>query len=369
MSIIAYVGRMGSGKSYGVVENVILPALKNGRTIVTNIPLKTGYLTDDFPDGRIIQFNPKEPLEDPEFFNIEKWAGAIIIIDEAWRYWSTGTKASQIPEIQKSFFTEHRHYVGEDGLTCEIVLVTQSLDQISSFVRELVEDTYRATKLSTLGLSKAYRVDVFTGCQKGLSGGTPIRTLQGTYKPDVFKYYQSHTKNKTDFAAGMEEKADKRNNIFKSKLFVIGIPLAIIVTIASISSLTSYFTPPEAKKPEDVQQPTGTPEKLNKIKINKDLKKQRQLQEYIARFKEREISEEFLPISDKYRIVGKINNEFLIHSDTGTRTFNKLLCSRFTTTKEEYCVYNQELITWYSSRIPVDKSDRKYLDTSIDEIF
>ena len=37
MSINAYVGLMGSGKSYEVVSSVIVNALKNGRDVVTNI--------------------------------------------------------------------------------------------------------------------------------------------------------------------------------------------------------------------------------------------------------------------------------------------------------------------------------------------
>ena len=38
MSIVGYSGLPGSGKSYGVVENVVIPALEAGRHIITNIP-------------------------------------------------------------------------------------------------------------------------------------------------------------------------------------------------------------------------------------------------------------------------------------------------------------------------------------------
>jgi zona occludens toxin len=37
MSIKAYVGRMGSGKTYEVVSVVILGALRRGRRVITNI--------------------------------------------------------------------------------------------------------------------------------------------------------------------------------------------------------------------------------------------------------------------------------------------------------------------------------------------
>lgn len=377
MSIVSYVGRMGSGKSYGVVENVIIPALKAGRHIVTNIPLKTGYLADDFPEGKITQFSVKEPLENPDFFNLDdkpEWHGAIIVIDEAWRYWSTGTKASQIPNNQKSFFTEHRHYVGDQGLTCEIVLVTQNLDQISSFVRELIEDTYRATKLSALGMSKSYRVDVFTGAQKGLTGGKPNRTLQGTYKPEVFKYYQSHTKNKTDFASGMEEKSDKRNNIFKSKLFLLAIPLSLIVIFASINSLSGYFSTSKIdEKKELIENENNELNDQNNInKSQESIRKQKiqqtKIQKLISFYDEIELSEEYLPLSEDYRIVGKINSDFIIYSKNADRTFNFRLCAKFSTTFEDYCVYNKELITWYSSTRPTSE-DENYLNSTVDQIF
>lgn len=37
MSITSYTGKPGAGKSYEVVKNVILPAIAEGRRIVTNI--------------------------------------------------------------------------------------------------------------------------------------------------------------------------------------------------------------------------------------------------------------------------------------------------------------------------------------------
>lgn len=361
MSIVAYVGRPGSGKSYGVVDNVIIPALKAGRTVVTNIPLMIGYLTDDYPKGKILQFKPSDPTENPNFFNPEDFAGCVIVIDEAWRYWSTGTKATQIPEIQKGFFTEHRHYVGSDGRTTEIVLVTQSLDQIAAFVRDLIEDTYRATKLSALGMSKSYRVDVFSGAQKGLSGGTPNRTLQGKYKAEVFKYYKSHTKNKTDFAAGMEEKADKRNNIFKSKFFMIGVPVAILAIFAGLYNALAYFT--RYDEPKKVV--------ANEQQQDQPLTIQKQQKDRIGRggqaMLRADISREYLPLSEKYRIVGAINDSLFIWSEYGTRVFDKKMCGKFSNTKEDYCVLNGELVTWYTSKIP-EQENRNYISEQIQEV-
>jgi len=48
MSILAYTGLPGHGKSYGVVENVILPALRMKRVVYTNIPLNDELCINDF---------------------------------------------------------------------------------------------------------------------------------------------------------------------------------------------------------------------------------------------------------------------------------------------------------------------------------
>lgn len=371
MAIVAYVGRPRSGKSYGVVENVIIPALKSGRTIVTNIPLKTGYLSDDFPEGRVVQFKPREPLENTDFWDLDSHPGCIWVIDECWRYWKSGTTAKNIPEIEQKFFAEHGHTVGDDGRTTEIVLVTQNLDQVASFVRNLVEETFRATKLSALGAKNKYRVDVFTGAQKGLDGGKPNRQLTGTYKPEIYKYYTSHTNNKTDFAAGMEEKADDRNNIFKGGFFKFGIPLALLLMCYSVWSLLSYFSPDEPQEKPPVKQlfdvpsdssPAPSPVNAPMSSIA-DRRKAFQL--------EFELSHEALPLSETHRIVGHIGNKLMIYSEKGTRLVPDFRCGRFSNTKEDYCVLYGELVTWYSSDIPTEDTPRSYFESDrlVEDVF
>ena len=48
MAISAYVGLKGYGKSHGVVEYVILSALKIKRVVFTNIPMNQNLLEKDF---------------------------------------------------------------------------------------------------------------------------------------------------------------------------------------------------------------------------------------------------------------------------------------------------------------------------------
>ena len=375
MSIVGYSGLPGSGKSYGVVENVVLPALEAGRHIITNIPLKLGRLADDYPQGSVTLFDNREAENDHTFFDMDRHpAGVIWIIDEAWRFWKSGMKATNIPQCQKEFFTEHRHNVGPDGRTNEIVLVTQDLAQLCAFVRSLVEETYRAVKLTAIGQKNKYRVDVFMGAATGQKPGKPMRQLYGSYKPEIYQYYKSHTRNKTDFAAGMEEKADDRANVLKHPLIKYGIPLSLIMMAVGVYRAVAYFStdqdPAPAVNTRQEAIPTRSQPVLSKnvhreadlIAANFDARSQYQIKN--------EIEPGWLPLSDKWRIVGEVNGVYWIWGETGTRKIHSRNCAKFLKTGEAFCVIQGKLVTYYSFREPQRDEDSRqsrssYLETAL----
>ena len=368
MSIVGYSGLPGSGKSYGVVENVIIPALESGRHIITNIPLKTGRLSDDFPQGKVTIFDNREAEANPDFFSLDAHPGGVIwIIDEAWRFWKSGMKSVNIPQVQKEFFTEHRHMVGEDGRTNEIVLVTQDLQQLCSFVRGLVEETYRAVKLTAIGQKNRYRVDVYQGGVTGQKPGKPMRQLYGKYKPEIYQYYKSHTRNKTDFAAGMEEKADDRANVLKHPLIRFGIPFALIIAGFGVYRVYAYFqsygTEPDAPSDTVVNPvPPSTSQPVRSVYQRSALD---------SRQAEYEIETDWLPVSDEWRIVGEVNGVYWIWAENGTRKIHARVCAKTVKTGEPYCVIQGKRVTYYSYKQPERMerySDREYMefDTTAD---
>lgn len=381
MSIVGYSGLPGSGKSYGVVENVVIPALEAGRHIITNIPLKLGRLSDDYPQGKVTMFDNREAEDDPTFFDLERHpAGVIWIIDEAWRFWKSGMKATNIPQCQKEFFTEHRHNVGPDGRTNEIVLVTQDLAQLCAFVRGLVEETYRAVKLTAIGQKNKYRVDVFMGAATGQKPGKPMRQLYGSYKPEIYQYYKSHTRNKTDFAAGMEEKADDRANVLKHPLIKYGIPLAVLIMVAGVYKAVAYFSPEEhadtptaeteqttpgiSQQPVTATQSARTAQQTRAVRASLEGRAPQQIKH--------EIEPGWLPLSNQWRIVGEVNEVYWIWGETGTRKIHSRNCAKFLKTGEPFCVIQGALVTYYSYREPErteeDKQNRSsYLETALPE--
>lgn len=149
MSIVAYTGLPGAGKSYGVVENVILPSLRKGRTVYTNIPMNYDELQKDKTiKGNLVTFRNEDVTET---WLDELPAGIIFVLDEAWRVYPAGVRADKMPESYKSFLAEHRHKVDENGNSNEIIFVTQDLSQLASFVRKLIEETFIVKKMSAFG--------------------------------------------------------------------------------------------------------------------------------------------------------------------------------------------------------------------------
>lgn len=262
MTITAYTGLPGSGKSYGVFENVIVPGLENKKPVWTNIPFNEDALLEKF-GVTPTAFTVDDITQNPDWFQTVFEPGAVLVLDECWRLWPAGLRANNVLMQHKSFLAEHRHMVGENGLSTEIVLVTQDLAQISSFARNLVENTFHVTKLSKVGLDKRFRVDVYFG---PITGATPPkskreREIHGSFKPEIQALYKSHTMSKTG-SAGDESRTDARFNILKGGMFkgavlslFVGAPLALLFLIFVWNKIFGDNQPePEVAKASQTQQ-------------------------------------------------------------------------------------------------------------------
>lgn len=227
MAIDAYTGLPRSGKSYSVIKNVILPSLKEGRHVYTNIPL-TDVLTDEFP-GQSHQLDADWFKSETLFDDLPP--GAVVVLDELWRRWPAGLKANKVPFADKAFLAEHGHNVDEHGNTTRVVLVTQDLSQIAAFARDLVDTTYRSIKLDQVGAKNSFRVDIYRGAVTGQKPPKSqlTRSLYDKYEPEIYRYYKSATKSQAG-NAGDESRADKRANIWRSPfiLFSIIAPIFLV---------------------------------------------------------------------------------------------------------------------------------------------
>lgn len=241
MSINAYVGLQGSGKSFEVVSSVIMDALEQGRRVVTNVAginedriheyLVSKRKADADLLGQIVHVTNDRILQ-PQFFPDEEkpelesvvQGGDLVAIDEAWRFW--GTDNGKLSHEHMQFFRMHRHYVNpKTATTCDVVLMTQDITGLHRSVRNVIEFTFRMYKHKSLGLSKRYRVEIYEGWK--LNTKTRIDDRQKKYDPEIFPLYQSYTGGQ-----GMEKAIDKRQNILANRAlwaYAIGVVVAMSI--------------------------------------------------------------------------------------------------------------------------------------------
>lgn len=247
--ISAYVGLPGSGKSYAVVGHVILPALRQGRRVVTNVPLKRDAIRKITPKGEIVEFPMDAVATNPDSIEDYCTAGSVVVLDEVWRLWPAGQKSHQVPVPFRSLLAEHRHRKDAKGNTMSVVLVTQDLQQISAWARSLIETTFVHTKLNALGAPTKFRVASYRGPVE--TNGPPqnrlIRESLGTYKKDVFSCYTSHTMAETETGAVNESPIDKRANFWRRPSVWAGAVFAIAAPAWALSTLYGLVSPEPAE--------------------------------------------------------------------------------------------------------------------------
>lgn len=257
MPINVYTGLMRSGKSYEVVSEVIVPAIRKGRRVVTNVDgisqekiheyLKSHNPQDDAMAYGLVLHVDNAQVFDPEFFpyyDDQKSAhtettvqpGDLVCIDEAWRFW--GATDCKLHKNHKSFFLEHGHFTDpKTRIACDLVLMIQDMNTLNRFVKTVVAFNFRTHKKVALGLANTYSLTMWEGHKqlKGARIGNWVRK----YKKDVFPLYSSF-KGGGD---GVLVNADSRQNIFSSKkLWIMGLVLILGAVISGIN-IWKFFNP------------------------------------------------------------------------------------------------------------------------------
>ena len=203
MAITLIKGRPGAGKSYECVVHHVLPALKEGRKVVTNLPLNIDHFVLVLGDKvrELIEVYPfdfddnSHYLSDPEDYKMyeewrnEKGQGPLFVLDECHFLFPTvgrGKRAADLAEKQIKFFSGHRHW-GFD-----FIFLTQSDRKINKLLREDIEICIEVRKNRAMG-DKSYRRYVFyygEGKRSGL-----IEQDSRHYEDKYYSFYKSHTKS------------------------------------------------------------------------------------------------------------------------------------------------------------------------------
>lgn len=257
MAITGYIGANKSGKSYEVVSNPILTALRSGRRVVSNIAglnfdvmrdylIKNGIAAEQI--GQLVHVT-HDQVKAPKFFRTDAMTepgdafiqpGDLVALDEIWRFWP---KRGKLPQDHENFFRMHAHFIHpKTGVACDLVLISQLFKDINPEISGLFYNTFWMVKKTELGKSNMYTVHVYERnvVPRDPSYNSGINTFIRTYDPAIFPMYKSHSLGE-EGQSGKEVTTDNRGSMFAGKLFKIGFPLAVILFLVGIWQIWQFF--------------------------------------------------------------------------------------------------------------------------------
>lgn len=254
--IYAICGTPGSFKSCYAVQNFVLPALRKGRKVYTNIEglsptyIATYYDLDPIEVEQNLQILGRVYDDDGTWHEdrdkIRKFyedlpINALVIIDEAQNYFSSrdfkeGFSADLIP-----WLTKHRH-LGND-----VVWITQNLESVDITFRRNTHLTYALRRTENMGLKNCAFNYIFDRAD------TERRHLaRKLYRPDptIFKLYSSYQEKDV-------KETRKSYNVFLRSPFMWIVLIVILwagYTVLSGSFSRTIFTPGAAMKEKKEKQ-------------------------------------------------------------------------------------------------------------------
>ncbi len=213
-------GIPGSGKSYEAVAYHVLPMLKAGRKVITNLPLimemfaaiDPAYLhlielrrkpakvlgtwdpdgIDDKGNGEAFKLDPQVAAPAPQG---AKAFGTVWCYFTTWKHPETGQGPVfiidechvSLPRIGTSkevieWYKLHRHF------NADVLLMTQKFRGINGDIADLMAMLIRCREASIIGQQGSYVRKVHAGFR-----GAEISKEIRKYKPEYFKLYRSHT--------------------------------------------------------------------------------------------------------------------------------------------------------------------------------
>lgn len=261
MALTTYNGPPGSGKSYEVVMSVVIPAIKAGRRVLTNID---GMNSDAIREYCVSEYGSvleelgsvvivkETQIRDKNFFphvlNNEivpgdyiVSPGDIVCVDEGYKFWK-----NRLLEPHLVFFREHRHLADPvTGYTCDIVIMTQTFGDLHRDVRAIVEQSYLTHKAKAIK-DNLYTISQFDGNRQVKA--TFVQDWTRTYNPKIFPLYKSYFGG-----AGKEGSVDARQKfvtkkvVYKVVIFAL-IAAYVVYRFAHALYQKTYVDPMEADK-------------------------------------------------------------------------------------------------------------------------
>lgn len=276
MSINCYSGLQGSGKSYEVVSSIIIPAVAQGRRVVTNI---SGIDNDgiraycceklDVPMEKLghVVYASNEKVSSHDFFppeNIHQptectsfvLPGDLVAVDEAYKIWGSDCK---IHTEHKIFFREHRHYIhSQTGVACDLVLMTQDIGDLHRVLKVVIEQSFKTHKAKGVGMTNVYTITMWEGWKQHQK--TIVKDWTQTYNAEIFPLYKSYSGEQQ----GKEVASDSRQNILSDRRLVIKLAFLFVGGAFAVWNLWHFFS-------DKMQPAAGAPSQVKAGSVRQDL--------------------------------------------------------------------------------------------------
>jgi zona occludens toxin len=251
MAVTAYAGVPGSGKSYAMLAEVIVPAIRAGRRVLTNVAGTNpdaiiDYCAKKWPDevghfGSVVLFEGEKTTEpgffpskdDPECESVLQ-PGDLFVFDEVRMYWP---RRGRFPQEIMAFLRYHRHFVDPDtNQSTDCVLASQLITDYHADYRGIIERNYKFKKLKTLGRPTNYVWSMWEGSDQ--RKGEAVANGGGTYRKEIYALYSSYIAGQ-----GKETATDRRENVLADKKLWAIVGGVALMAIISFWSLWSLFAP------------------------------------------------------------------------------------------------------------------------------
>lgn len=191
--IYLYYGKIGDGKTYHVVRNEVLPAVRSGRRVYTNIDGLSARRLQQVGGAGVVKLDQWHTVDqvraavqvaenDKDGVSLQVEQGSLIVVDEAQLVWD----ARGFKDMSKgtlSFLEQHRHW----GL--DVVLVTQSPGRLDKAILRLCNECYHVKNLRFLSglMDGRYVVNV----RQSPFDREAMATYRGKYDSEIFSLYRS----------------------------------------------------------------------------------------------------------------------------------------------------------------------------------